>query len=382
MRRFCARLLTAGAVAGMLSVAGGLPARADAVFTVYVATPADGGSDTKDGRTPQTPVTTLARVQSVIAAARPATDVEVRFKQGLYASVPMVDWHTYVPGHTISFMPIDYQYGEGSGGIAGRPVFFNPLKPDSDTVRHDRAWLTAQTPADAAAPLHGGGTSGLRFYYLELHRYQGGISIDGGTTKQAAPSWPIFGKKGLGLNGNTVFGMVFKLIGSTYTNGHFGYGAMLLTNSSNNTVNNNHFVNVENKGDDGGYIHGVYVTHFSSGNQIHGNRFDHNSGDPVKLRDRSNNNSIEKNHITKSGKNSFYREEFCDTQCAIKNNKNPRECASYDNGFAYNRIISGYKDATIPAWTLNPTGATTTGQAPCTMPDGKVRLHTAGNTTS
>jgi hypothetical protein len=32
-----------------------------------------------------------------LQAAKPQTDVEVRIAQGTYASVPMDDWHTYVP---------------------------------------------------------------------------------------------------------------------------------------------------------------------------------------------------------------------------------------------------------------------------------------------
>jgi hypothetical protein len=357
-------------------------ARAVDVFTIYLATTANGGTDGNDGLTPQTAVNTLARVEQVIRAAAPQSDVEVRIGQGKYASPPMESWDTYVPGHTISFMPIDYQLGGGIGDIAGRPVFYNP--ESAGGTYQNGWWLVAKLPTDAADPMRDGGTSGLRFYYLEAHHYNGGISLlgnNGHDNTDDTYSPPLSQQSTPGLNGNTVFGMVFQWIGTKHVGGTFGYGAILLTDSSNNRIANNHFNQVENSGTLAGLIHGIYVTHFSSHNQIEGNDFTTISSDPVKLRDRSSNNNIEANTFTRAGRNSFYREEFCNRQCAIDNDKS-RECASVHNRFANNRDLSSYGGATIPTWTLNPSGNTTAGEPPCTIPDGDYRLHTAGNTTS
>ncbi len=370
-------VLTAATVA----LAGGLavaPAHAADVFTVYLSPT---GSDANDGLTPGTGVTTLARVQSILQAAKPQTDVEVRIAQGTYASPPMADWHTYIPGHTISFMPVDYQYGDGIDDIAGRPVFDNPESPSGTYA--SGWWLVAKLPTDAADPMRDGGTGGLRFYYLEVHHYNGGISLWGNsghaTHDDANP--PLSIQTTAGLNGNTIFGMVFQWIGTKYVGGTFGYGAVLLTDSSDNRIANNHFVQVENSGSLAGLIHGVYVTHFSSNNSITGNAFNTISSDPVKFRDRSNFNDIEDNTFTKSGRNSFYREEFCDTSCAADNGK-ARECASYHNRFAYNHDLSSYGGATIPTWSLSPNSNTAAGDPPCSIPSGETRLHTAGNTTT
>jgi hypothetical protein len=61
----------------------------------------------------------------------------------------------------------------------------------------------------------------------------------------------------------------------------------VLTNSSRKTITNSHFVNIENTQAWRGYIHGVYVTHFSSSNEITANRMTYIGGNPVKTRDRS-----------------------------------------------------------------------------------------------
>lgn len=60
-----------------------------------------------------------------------------------------------------------------------------------------------------------------------------------------------------------------------------------------------------------------------------------------------------------------------------------RQCASYHNRFAHNHLISDYDgDNSSVTWTLQPAGLTNAGGAPCTIPEGEQRLHTAGNTTS
>jgi hypothetical protein len=69
-----------------------------------------------------------------------------------------------------------------------------------------------------------------------------------------------------------------------------------------------------------------------------------------------------------------YLDDFCDQQCV--NGASPkkyRECASYGNRFADNTIETG------TWWDLIPPGETYAGGAPCSIPTGNERLHTAGN---
>jgi hypothetical protein len=182
-----------------------------------------------------------------------------------------------------------------------------------------------------------------------------------------------------GLNGNTIFGMQFRHLGNKWSLGTFGYGAIVLTNSSNNRIENNHFVNIENVSSQAGLIHGVYVTHFSSSNAITRNKFATISGDPVKVRNRSNYTVVENNTFTRTGRISYYRGEFCDRQCAIDNDL-ARQCASHSNRFFYNVVQSAYDGGHISNWSLGPEGLTYAGVAPCSIPDGAARISTGGNT--
>ncbi|MBP2324986.1 hypothetical protein JOF56_005371 [Kibdelosporangium banguiense] len=356
-------------------------ANAADVFTVHMSVT---GSDSADGLTPATAVKSLVRVQEVLRSSKPTTDVEVRIKQGTYVAPPMHDWRFYVPGHTISFMPVDYEYGEGEAGIAGRPVFRNLADKPSGF------WLQPRLPRDQADPMYDGGDSGLRFYYLQVEYYSAGaVSMYGDSERDIADetySPPMRKPGSKGLNGNTFFGMVFTHLGSKWAPcgaDCYGWGAIVLTNSSGNRINNNHFVNIENHGNYGGHIHGLYVTHFSSSNTMNANRFSYINGDPVKIRDRSNFNTVESNTFTRTGRAGFYRDEFCDAACVQTNPGLERQCASYHNRFANNRLLSDYDgDNSSEAWTLQPPGLMNAGGAPCSIPAGDQRLRTAGNTTS
>lgn len=366
------------AVVGGLIVGGGVAWGAPAeVFTVYMAPAAAGGSDGNSGLTVAEPVTTLVRVEQILRAFQPDSDVEVRIKQGVYEAPPMQNWRFYAPGHTVSFLPVDYQYGEGYDDIAGRPVFRN--KRNADGTYPDGFWLIARPGTNAGDPLHDGGTSALRFYYLQVEYYSaGGVGIQPGLATDGRYDPPIQLKANNGLNGNTFFGMYFANVGNKWTGGRYGYGAIVLTNSSRNTITNNHFVNIENTAAWRGYIHGVYATHFSSSNQVTGNRFAYIGGNPVKTRDRSSLNNFEHNTFTRTGDTTYYRDDICDRPCAIDNNL-VRECAGHDNRFVNNTLVSGYEGAQIPVWLLSPAGNTYAGGSPCTLDTGEVRLHTGGN---
>jgi hypothetical protein len=175
--------------------------------------------------------------------------------------------------------------------------------------------------------------------------------------------------------------MVFTHIGNQWTPSNpLGYAGIQLTNSSYNRIENNHFIHIENARNAASRIHGVYITHFSSFNSIERNRFEYNSGRPVKLRDRSNYNRIAWNTFIRSGDGSFYYEEFRNQEWAEESGRE-RECASYGNRFDYNRLLSGYvRGERNRTWALYPSGLTYVGESPCSIPSGVRRLRTAGNT--
>jgi len=358
------------------------PAAAAGVQTIYMNA---AGSDANDGASSKTAVQSLARVQDLVAAGPLDQDVEVRIHAGTYVAGG-VQWTTYRPGHTISFMPDDYTYGEGADGIVARPVFENARASGSQRYLAG-AWFMA-CPAPAGKPLAGGGTSGLRFYYLQVSYYaNAAISVDG-----AAGSPNLCGGKydskssTRGLDGNTIFGMRFFKIGNKYTDGacagddfvRCGYGAIVLTRSSNNRITNNSFEKVWNT--EKSYIHAIYLTHKSSHNVFSGNSITEVSSGPIKVRDASNFNTFDSNTF---GKNDFARKsEPSPSHYLEEVTTTANECSSYHNRFTNNRLGTFFLDSTerLPAWLLSPEGATWPGAAGCpALPIGETRLTTAGN---
>jgi hypothetical protein len=319
------------AVTRHLAVAGGRVAHdRDSVLRVYLAPQ---GFDTNDGRSPDRAVRSLTAAQRVIAAARPGTDVEVRIQQGTYVASPM-QWTTYVPGHTIAFLPIDYELGAGSSGTGGRPIFRGDGR--------NGFWLrSSQQPADAR----------ISFYYLQVEGYSAGaISFDGG----AAPGiQQVTARPG---NGNSVYGMVFRRLGSKHVRSGVGYGAIDLINSRNNVIQNNSFEYLENLGGstDENLVHGVYLSHHSSGNLIRDNRFYQISGDPIRTRDASNGNKVFGNSFTKTGAGAYFSDWFS-TGDHAKKSSTLAECASHSNEFYDNTLNSGYRGH-IDALRTSPLG--------------------------
>jgi hypothetical protein len=340
------------------------PARPGNV-TIYLAPAAKGGKDSNTGLTLSSPILTLAHAQQVLTRLNPAGNVTIRIKQGTYVA-SAITWSFYVPGHTISFMPVNYNGGGRPPG--GDPVFVDPT---SKGTHIGQTWFTAILPP-APSSLHNGGNTGLRFYYLTIEDYTQGISFNG----QAGHSWhnaTFYVQPSAGLNDNDVSGMTFHDIGDLFASAQTGYGVILFTDSSHDAIDNNTFDHIYNSGDHD-QLHPLYITHFSSSNTVEANRFEDTNGEAVKVRDRSNFNNIFDNTFNATGGVAAYLDDFCDQQCVTGSNpKKYRECASYGNRFADNTIDTG-------TWfDLIPPGETYAGGAPCSIPAGKVRLTTAGN---
>jgi hypothetical protein len=333
-------------------------------LTVYLAPTAKGGKDSNTGLTSSSPILTLAHAQQVLRQQNPTGNIMIRIAQGTYVA-SAITWSFYVPGHTISFMPVNYSGGGRPPG--GDPVF---LDPSSGGKHIGQTWFTAILPPDPS-PLHNGGNTGLRFYYLTIEDYTQAISFNG----QAGHSWhnsTFYTQPSAGVNGNSVSGMTFYDIGDLYAPSQTGYGVILFTDSSHNNIYNNTFDNIYNS-DDHDQLHGLYITHFSSSNTVDKNLFEHTNGEAVKVRDRSNYNNVFENRFNQTGGVSAYLDDFCDESCVNGNPGKYRECASYGNRFADNIIYTGNFTDLIPA------GETYAGGAPCSIPSGQVRLHTAGN---
>ena len=336
-------ILALGA-SGILALTGCSDAAyAESVMQVYMSPT---GSDMNDGLTIDTPVLTFTRVQDVLEENNPDTDVEVRIKQGVYVD-GQTSWTFFVAGHTISFMPVDYEYGMTATEFAGRPIFRSDGTPGW--------WVYAQLPSG-----HPGGVTGLRFYYLQVELYQaGGLLIHGRYKTEDGLLVPAT----LGANGNTVYGMYFRKLGSKYSASiGYGYAGLDLINSSDNLVRANHFLNLENNPPYGSYIHGVYLAHGSSRNQVINNRFLSVSADAVRIRNGSSDNEITGNSFEKVGNQAYVIDWFCDGTCV--SGGSVQECGGYDNQIHDNNLISSYTGSTVPVYLLVPPGMTYHG--PCT----------------
>ena len=385
MKRILRLALAAAVAAVSAGTVAPSPAAAAGVQTIYMNA---AGSDTRDGATPGTAVQTLRRVQEIVAAGPLDPDVEVRIHARTYVAQG-IGWTTYRPGHTISFMPDDYQYGEGLPGIAALPVFHNARASQSNRYITG-SWFTA-CPGEAGRPLAGGGVSGLRFYYLRVTHYaNAGISVNGSAGSCTGAYRPSSGPgqpSARGLDGNTVFGMRFTEIGNAYTGGtcadenfkRCGYGGIVLTESSDNRIANNQFVDLRNS--EYSYIHAIYVTHKSSNNRFTGNQVTGVSSDPVKVRDASNHNTFEANVF---GANGFVRSS---TPPAVhyldEVSTADGECSSYHNRFVNNDLGTYLIGSTANLLRVyaSPSGDTWPGSAGCpALPAGETRVTESGNT--
>lgn len=82
---------------------------------------------------------------------------------------------------------------------------------------------------------------GLRFYYLAVKGYANGIGLDGQTGHPSVNKQGMYIRPSAGVNGNWVKGMTFQNIGDKFGPGRGidGFGAILLTDSSNNLISKN-----------------------------------------------------------------------------------------------------------------------------------------------
>lgn len=267
------------------------------------------GSDSRSGLSPDAALLTLSGVQSKLKLYKPVVDQDVEIRIRFMAARPYlrqtVDWTHTSKTHTITFLPEDYNYRGGVGAIAGRPVFDGQGTQD---------WFFDLR-------VGGGQASNVRFYYVRVQGYvPGAIRFLGSRNDRN------------GFNGlNTVYGCYFFELGNKkYPTTSFGFGALDLVNSDHNFIRNNHFIKIENKsGGDASHIHGIYLAHSSDRNLIIANRFSYITGDPIRVRDFSNNNDILENAFIRTGKYAFYSDFHASG-----------ECRSWQNEFRNNSPLS------------------------------------------
>ncbi len=307
------------------------------------------GNDASNGLTPATAVSTLTRVQGVLAATHGTKawghDVEVRIAPGRYVG-QRVSWTHTSSARKITFMP-------AVDGVA-RPVF-DGCSSATQCVTGSFFRLVSKR----------GEKTNIAFEHIEVVRYQTAISFEG--DRDTPTKWN---------GGNRIFDCRFEKIGNTYAPGIApSTAAVRLVNSDDNTIANNQFVDIVNSPSPA-LLHAIYAAHGSDRNTITGNAFLRNGGDPVRLRDFSNGNVITKNRFEKAGIAAGYTEWYCDHDVRSDCTKAAAECPSWNNQFRDNQLIGTATCAPLPVFHYFQDDSATG----CVKPAGAVRLSTSGNT--
>lgn len=317
----------------------------DTVFSVYLSPT---GSDSNDGLTSAHPLKTLVGAQAVLQSAGPVSDVDVLIADGTYVADPTA-WTFRIPGHSITFEPETVGTQPVFEGTGAAGFWFKYSLPNGDN----------------------GGDVNLVFNGLKIEHYaSGGIYFRGALTP--APPNGIITPANVGVNHNTIENMVFEDLGSSYVpNSSQGYGGVDTQNSSNNTIINNEFSYFEDSGSSPGLIHGVYIADYSQDDSITDNTFSHIAGDPVRFRDRSNDNTVDSNTFYSSGHYGYASDWF----------NLGTECASLRNLVQNNEADVGFYGTAIP-WAAYFGVSSPTGDGGGQCGNGGVqRIITLNNTT-
>jgi hypothetical protein len=137
-------------------------------------------------------------------------------------------------------------------------------------------------------------------------------------------------------------------------------------------VQNNHFVNIRNQSGEERFLHAVYMNVRSDRNRIVSNFTFRVSGDPIKVRQFSNDNRVTGNTLRCSGGKAFfldYPEDF------PASSARQDECDSWENHFTGNTLDCGYDGGGLPATYAEP-------GLRCGAPASWHRVRASGNTSS
>ena len=284
-------------------------------FKLYLS--AD-GYESNTGRSPMSPVPTLAHVQAILlsegfhkptwAATRDA-DVEVHIDAsgGVFFG-ESIEWTATNANYHISFLPKDY------GTI--RPVFSGCSDATETICALERFFrVTKSEPTN------------VHFSSIHVRRYGNGIefkSFEGNTSNSS----------------NSIVNSQFEAFGSYYTTSEFGWtfdhGIQVigLQNSDRNFIDSNTFIGARNSPTGLFQLHQLYVAHGSDMNLITNNSFENSRGAALKFRNRSDYNRVENNAFIKDGRSRAQGPRDAGYTEALSGD----ELSSCENTFRYNRL--------------------------------------------
>jgi hypothetical protein len=295
------------------------------------------GSDANDGSSPATAIRSLARAEIIVQGLtqNAPADAEIRIAPGTYYDQAL-SWSYYMPHHTITF--------EGYPTTAARPVFDGC----TDASHSNCPWQEWFVFTGSNSR---GEQSNLVFNHLVVEDYLDAIEFRGHTACPNSSSQNSCPAGYLNSNGsNVIENSIFENIGTITVNGPKLPGAkptnaISLRVSSNNIVRNNQFINVVAAGS----MHALYVSVFSSNNQIVNNSFKNITGDIIKFRNASDDNVASGNMFDQGGQHGAVESQTCDkdhrTDCP---NPGFAECPPLDNVVTNNTYTGGVSCAQLP----------------------------------
>lgn len=227
-------------------------------------------------------------------------DLTIYVQGGTYEDGNL-DWTATSPTYTLKI--INYQ---------GEKAVFNGLQSDG------------KIKAKFFSISNKGARTNVWVEGLTVKNYSNGIRFGVGTHSNNCSWLPA-----LTNSHNTVKNNIFLQIGNKFSSFYSGgYSVLSLQNSHHNLIENNVFYKTENdKVSSTGtvtfpLIHVIYMAHFSQNNIIKDNYIGLCTGDPLRVRDGCNNNTIIGNYIELSGNGSFVQEwhktNLCPTTCCYE----------------------------------------------------------------
>jgi hypothetical protein len=341
----------------------------------------------EDGGTYSYPVGSINDALAIIKFVKeredppPDDDIEVVFMpavSNIYYGQP-VDWTYTMPEHSITFRPLDPN---------DPPIFAgcDPAAPCFDRGYEQHCRSCEDYPDEAGCPCDAqqrqenlarchcaGGDRRRAEEWFEYRLPDGG---PGQRTNLVFDRLIVTGyQDGIGLRGqfedddfwvgsNSITNCIFHDLGDgaieDFENPdpekrgtpRSGWAGVALANSRNNVVVGNTFdtlsndYNIYEGGDTELYMHGVYLLWYANDNLVADNVFKRISGDPIRVRDFSNFNTISNNLFSRSGYEAAYGEWYCNFEqfepdhCTKDPPEDVRECPSYENRFTDN-ILDG-----------------------------------------
>ncbi len=289
--------------------------KANQTFDLFIST---SGSDYNSGKNSYNSIATLKKAQDILKKNKINIDVRIYIDSGLYKN-QFVTWD-YFNNSNIIFLGLVKNHNPIFDG-EGEKIWFNLIKKN-------------------------GTCSNVTIMNIDVINYKQGIVFNGDRDNPYG-----------GWNGNNkLINLKIKNIGTLYSiDTTYSSSAVCFINSRFNIIKNCYFTNIENdkKNKEDILIHALYFAHYSSNNIVEKCNFSYISGDPIRVRDESNNNIINKNIFTKTGSHAFFSEWFCCSETTSKKcTKESGECSSFGNQFINNLCNRGYNNTKIQTYDL------------------------------